>query len=221
MEGINRLYTVVPILFAQQHDGALVGDIISMKNYKQADIFFMVGNTLGQAGAITLQKGPSVSSATVACAFTRYFSTGFILDYDGASNNTIESAAAAFTGAGGGAGVVYKDLGTRIIGYEYNGTTFVDNETVTFTTSGRTVVANGVQKNEDILVPRTATSNTFNVQNIINRLYCIPVDSDMLGEGYDCVELNVADLNTTDLVAWAVMSGARYIGEEPETAIYD
>lgn len=217
---MEQLYHVVPLVWAYSHDGAIATDIISLKKFKQADFFLMIG-AVSQAAAVTMKKGVSVSSCATALAFTRYYKTGFVLDYDGASNSTVESAAAAFTGAGGGAGVVYKDLGTRIIGYEYNGTTFVDNETVTFTTSGRTVVANGIQKNEDILVPMTATSNTFNIEATANRLYKVPISSDMLGDGYDCVCMNIADANVTLYAAWAVCYGERYAAEIHETALYD
>ncbi len=211
---------VVPLIFAQQHDGAVASDIISLKNYNHADIFLMIGDTVGQAAAVTLEKGSSVSSAGTALSFTRYFSTGFVLYYDGASSSTPASAGETVTGAGSGVGYIYKDLGDRLICYAFNGTTFVDNEALTFS-GGKTAVANGIQKNEDILVPRTATSNTFNIQAVAKRLYCIPIDAADLGDGYDCVELNVGDANTTDWAAWAVLSGPRYIGEEPETAIYD
>lgn len=221
MQRVNSDYVVVPIIWAQQHDGALAGDIISMKNYRQADFFLMIGDTLGQAGAITMKKGVSVSSCATALPFTRYLETGFIIEYDGASTDVLEAAGAAFTGAGGGAGVVYKDTGDKLVAYGYNGTTFVDNETITFTTSGRTVVANGIQKNEDILVPRTASSNTFNIQNEVDRMYCIPIRAEMLGDGYDCVTINVADLNTTDIAAFVVLSEPRYMQEIPETAIYN
>jgi len=221
MQRVNSDYVCVPILFAQQHDGALAGDIISLKNYRQADFFVMIGDTLGQVGAITLKKGTAVSAAATALAFSRYLETGFVIEYDGASNDTVEAAGAAFTGAGGGAGVVFKDLGDKLIAYGYNGTTFVDNEVITFTTSGRTAVANGIQKNEDILVPRTAAANTFNIQNEVDRLYCIPIRAEMLGDGYDVCTINVADLNTTDIAAWAILSEPRYMQEIPETAIYD
>ena len=222
MEGINNKFVVVPLLFAQQHDGALVGDVISLKNYNHADIFVMIGNTLGQAGAITLHKGATVGgSPSVALAFTRYFSTGFVLKYDGPSSSAPAAVGETISGAGGGAGTIVKDLGDRLICHSYNGTTFVDNETVTCS-GGKTVVANGIQINEDIMVPRTAASNTFNVAAVVNKMYCIPIDSDVLGDDYPCVELNVADLNTTDIAAWAVLTGPRYIsGDEPETAIYD
>lgn len=218
----NNLIHTVPLLWADSQDGALVSDIISLKNYRQADVYIMVGAVIGKAGAVTMQKGVSVSSAGTALAFTRYLETGFVLDYDGASDTVLESAGAAFTGAGGGAGVVYSDNGNRLVCYGYNGTTFVDNETITFTTSGRTAVANGIQKNEDILVPRTASSNTFNVNAAGYKIYCIPIQADSLGEGYDCIELNVADLDTTELAAWVNLSGFRgSMGEIPETAIYN
>jgi hypothetical protein len=142
------------------------------------------------------------------------------LKYDGPSTSVIAAAGETISGAGGGAGTIYKDTGTELICYGYNGTTFVDNETVTLS-GGKTVVANGIQINEDIMVPRTAASNTFNVAAVVDKMYCIPVDSAMLGEDYDCLELNVADLNTTDIAAWAVLTSPRYIGEVPETAIYD
>lgn len=213
-------FTIVPLLWADSQDGALASDIISLKNYKHADIYIMVGAVIGKAGAVTLEKGASVSAAATALAFTRYASTGFILEYDGASVDTPAEAGETVTGNGGGVGYVYKDLGGKLICYAHNGTTFVDNEVLTFS-GGKTAVANGIQKNEDILVPRTASSNTFNVAAVGNKIYHIPVSSDMLGDGYDCLELNVADLNTTELAAWAVLSKPRYMGEIPETAIYD
>lgn len=217
---MEKLYQVTPLIWAYSHDGAIASDIISLKNYKQADLFLMIG-AVTKAAAVTVKKGANVTTCATACAFSRFYKTGFVLDYDGASNETVEAAGAAFTGAGGGAGVVFQDTGNKIIGYEYNGTTFVDNETVTFTSSGRTVVANGIQKNEDILVPMTASSNTFNIEAVANRLYKIPITSDMLGDGYDTVCLNIADADTTFYAAFAVLYGARYSAEIPETAIYD
>jgi hypothetical protein len=219
MQDQNKNIVTVPLIWAYSHDGAIASDIISLKNFSHADLFLMIG-AVTKAAAVTVKKGVSVSSCATALAFTRFFKTGFVLDYDGASNDVVESAEAAFTGAGGGAGVVYKDLGSRIIGYEYNGTTFVDNETVTFTTSGRTVVANGIQKNEDILIPMVATSNTFNIEAVENRLYKIPISADMLGDGYDCICLNIADADTTLYAAWANLT-PRYHAEIPQTALYD
>jgi len=192
-----------------------------MKNYGHVDLCINVG-PIGKAAAVTLNKSAAVAAATVALAFTRYYSTGFVLEYDGASNEVIESAGAAFTGAGGGAGVVYKDLGNKLIAYGYNGTTFVDNEVITFTTSGRTAVANGIQKNEDIMVPRTASSNTFDLAAVASKQYIIPIDAADLGDGYDCVQVEIADCDTATHVSIdAIFSKPRYSAEIPETVLYD
>jgi len=217
----NKIHTV-PILWASQQDGALVGDVISMKNYRQADFYVMIGATIGQAGAITFHKGTSVGgSPSTALAFTRRNETGFILKYDGASVDTPAAAGETILGgSGAGRGTIVRDTGSELICYAYNGSTFVDNETVTCS-GGKTVVANGIQVNEDILVPVAVSGNTFNVDDVGYKLYHIPISADDLGDGYDCVELNVADLNTTDLAAWVVLSGARSIADIPETAIYD
>jgi hypothetical protein len=220
MQKENNVIKTVPLLWPDSQDGALASDIISLKKHPQADIYIMIGATIGKAGAVTLHKGTSVSSAATALAFSRYLSTGFVLDYDGESVDTPAAAGETVTGAGGGIGYVYRDLGNRLICYAFNGTTFVDNEVLTFS-GGKTAVANGIQKNEDIMVPRTATSNTFDIAAVGNKMYCIPINAADLGDGYDCLELNVADLDTTELAAWVVLSDARYMAEVPETAIYD
>lgn len=218
--GINNDFVVVPLIWAQQQDGALASDIISMKNYDQADIYLMIGATVGQAGAVTLHQGTSVSSAGTALGFERYYRTGFILKYDGASSETPAAAGETISGAGGGAGTVVQDTGSQLVCYGYNGTTFVDNETVTCS-GGKTVVANGIQVDTDRMVPATASSNTFDAAAVGSKMYCIPVHGSMLTDGYDCVELNVADMNTTDVAAWVILSKPRWIGDIPETAIYD
>ena len=220
MQEYGKNHVVVPLLWASQQDGALVADILSLKNYRQADIYVMLGATVGQAGAITLQKGTSVSSAATTMAFTRYYETGIKLKYTTPSVDTPAAADETVSGAGGAAATLYRDTGTELIMYGFDNDTFVDGETVTLS-GGKTVVADGIQINGDILIPRTATSNTFNVNAAGYKLYMIPVSAEDLGDGYDCVELNVADLNTTDLAAWAVLSGPRYLAEIPETAIYD
>jgi len=213
-------YHVVPLLWAQSTDGALASDIISLKFYKQADLYLMMGGTVGQVAAVTLHKGTSVSSCGTACSFDRYYKTGHLLKYDGASVDTPAAAAETVTGEGGGISYVYQDLGGKLVCYAFNGTTFVDNEVLTFS-GGKTAVADGIQYNEDILVPMTASSNTFNIEATANRIYMIPVSSDMLGDGYDTLELNIADANSSLYAAWAVLYGARYMAEIPETAIYD
>jgi len=216
----NKIHTI-PILWADSQDGALVGDVISMKNYRQADFYVMVGAVIGKAGAITFHKGTTVGgSPSTTLAFTRRNETGFILKYDAPSVDTPAAAGETISAPGGGAGTIVKDTGTYLVCYAYNGTTFVDNELITCS-GGKTMTADGIQVNEDILVPVAVASNTFNVDDVGYKLYHIPISAEDLGDGYDCVELNVADLDTTELAAWVNLSGPRYMAEIPETAIYD
>jgi len=220
MQAYGKDHVVIPLLWATQQDGALVSDIFSMKNYRQADIYVMLGATVGQAGAITLHKGASVSTAATTLAFTKRLETGFKLKYTTPSTDTPGAAGETVAGNGGAAATLYKDTGTELICYAFDNDTFVDGETVTLS-GGKTVVADGIQINEDIMVPVAVTSNTFNCSAYGYKLYMIPISAEDLGDGYDCVELNVADLNTTDLAAWAVLSEPRYMAEIAETAIYD
>jgi hypothetical protein len=221
MQRINNDYMVVPLTFPTvDQTSTISSDIFSMKNWGHADIVIQVG-PIGKAAAVTLNKSAAVAAATEALAFSRYLSTGFVLKYDGASVDTPAAAGETVTGAGGGIGYVYKDLGDRVICYAFNGTTFVDNEALTFS-GGKTAVADGIQINEDIMVPRTASSNTFNLAAVASKQYVIPIDGSDLGDGYDCAQVEIADCDTATHVAiFAILSQPRYSGEIPETALYD
>ncbi len=221
MDAINKDHVITIMTYpTTDQTSTISSDIINLKNYQHADIYVSVGS-IGKAAAVTLEKSASVAAASTACSFTRYFSTGFVLKYDGASTSTPAAAGETVTGDGGGIGYVYKDLGDRVICYAFNGTTYVDNETITFS-GGKTAVANGIQINEDIMVPRTATSDTFNLAAVASKTYCIPVDSALLGDGYTCCQIEIADCDTaTHVCIWAVLSNPRYIGEETETALYN
>lgn len=213
---------IVPAVFpVDLSAGPKAGDFISMKNYGHCDVVIMIGPTAGATVAVTLDKANAVSGGTTTLSFTKYYSTGFRLDYDGASGSF--TVGETVTGAGGGTGVVVKDNGDYLIMHTYNGTTFVDNETITGGTSGTTASANGIQKNEDILVERTASSDTFTIPATANRTYVIPVDADMLGDGYDCFQVDLGDAGSsqTDGVAFYVMGEPRYNATIAETAIYD
>ncbi|MDD5538352.1 MAG: hypothetical protein PHF12_05245, partial [Candidatus Omnitrophica bacterium] len=105
--------------------------------------------------------------------------------------------------------------------YGYNGTTFVDAETVTCS-GGKTVVASGIQIDEDIMVPRTAISNTFDLAAVANKQYIIPIDAADLGDGYDCAQVEIADCDTvTYITIDAILSGARFMADIAKTALYD
>lgn len=221
MQRINNDFVVVPMTFPTvDQTSTISSDILSLKNYNHADIVIQVG-PIGKAAAVTVEKSAAVAAASTACAFTRYLSTGFVLEYDGASVDTPAAAGETVTGGGGGVGYVYQDLGGKLVCYAFNGTTFVDNETLTFS-GGKTAVANGIQKNEDIMVPRTAASNTFNLAAVASKQYVIPIDAADLLDGYDCVQVEVADCDTATHVAiFAILSEPRYSAAIPETALYD
>lgn len=221
MQKIMKDFVVVPMTFPTvDQTSTISSDILSLKNYGHADLVIQVG-PIGKAAAVTLNKSAAVAAATVACAFTRYLSTGFVLKYDAASVDTPAAAGETVTGAGAGVGYVHRDLGDRVICYAYNGTTFVDNELLTFS-GGKTATADGIQINEDIMVPRTAASNTFDLAAVASKQYVIPVDAADLLDGYDCVQVEIADCDTATHVAiFAILSEPRYMQEIPETALYD
>lgn len=218
---INVDYSKVPLLFpTTDQTGTVSSDIASMKNYQHVDLCINVGS-IGKAAAVTLNKSAAVAAATESLSFTRYYSTGFVLEYDGASTETPAAAGETVTGNGGGVGYVYQDTGNKLICYAFNGMTFVDNEALTFS-GGKTATANGIQKNEDIMVPRTATSNTFDLAAVASKQYIIPMDASGLGDGYDCIQVEIADCDTvTHLSIDAIFSKPRYGADVPETAIYD
>ncbi|MEN6375530.1 MAG: hypothetical protein ABFD75_12250 [Smithella sp.] len=219
---INRDYRKTVMTWPTvDQTSTISSDIINMKNYRHAEICINVG-VIGKAAAVTLEKSASVAAATTAMAFTNYLSSGFHLKYDGASVDTPAAAGETVTGAGGGIGYVYQDLGGKLICYAHNGTTFVDNEVLTFS-GGKTAVADGIQYDEDILVPRVATSNTFNLTAVSNKKYVIPVDSADLLEGYTCVQVEIADCDTaTHVFIEADLFEPRNMDEcGGPTALYD
>ena len=221
---INETYVKVPMTFpTTDQTSTISSNIISMKNYNHVDIYITVGS-IGKAAAVTLDKSAAVAAATVECAFTKFYSTGCVLKYTGASTATIAAAAETVSASGGFAATLYKDTGSELIMYKWDGDTIVDGETVTLS-GGKTVVADGIQINEDIMVPRdtaSSTTYTFNLEAVDDRQYCIPLDAVDLGQDYDCVEVEIADCDTaTHISIDAILSEPRYIGDIPETAIYD
>jgi len=222
MLGFHKDFVVVPLTWPDaDQTGTISSDIISLKNYSHVDFVIKVGTAIGKAAAVTLNKSAAVAAATVALGFTRYYSTGFRLKYITPSVDTAAAADETATGGGGGIGYVYQDTGTELICYAFNGTTYVDAETVTLS-GGKTVVASGIQIDEDIMIPRTAASNTFDLAAVANKQYIIPIDAADLGDGYDCAQVEIADCDTvTYITIDAILSGARYMGAFGKTALYD
>lgn len=223
MLGLNNKYSVVPGWFPVDKNGGGASDIISLKNYHQAEIYIITGAAVTQTAAVTMHQGNAVNSAATALGFETYYETGMRLKYDGESTAVAAAAAETATGAGGAVCTVLEDLGGSLIGYNWNSTAFVDDEVLTFS-GGKTAVVDGIRYDEDILVPRTATANTFNITQVldVNKIFMVPINGSMLADGMDCVELNIGDPLTPSLmVCFYILSQPRFAGLPMQTAIYD
>ena len=225
MISLNKEYAVVPMTVPVDNAGTLTSDIISLKNYNQAEIYIATGAAFTKTAAVTVQQGNAVDSAATALAFTLYYETGMMLNYDGASSGVGAAAGETATGAGTGVMTILEDRNGILVGNKWNSTAFVDNEVLTFS-GGKTAVVDGIRYNEDIMVPTAlaAAVNTFNITQVldVNKLYMIPVNSSMLNAGMDCIELNIADMDSPTLLAvWVILSQPRYAGTPMPTALYN
>jgi len=223
MIGLNSKYVVVPLVFPVDNAGTVTSDIISLSRYNQAEIYIMTAAAFTKTSAVTLTQGVSVSSAATALAFGKYYETGMMLKYDAPSTGVAAAAGETATGAGGGICTVFEDRGGVIVGYNWNSTAFVDNELLTFS-GGKTATVDGIRYNEDVMIPRVATANTFAITQVldINKTFMIPVNSAMLTGGMDCIRLNMGDCDSPSLLAaFAILSEPRYAGTPGETAIYN
>ena len=222
MLGINNKYAVVAGWYPVDKDGGGASNIISLKNYNQAEIYIMVGSTMTKTAAVTLDQGVSVSSCDTTLGFETYYEQGLKLKYDGASSTTPAAAGETATGAATGVGTVYEDRGNELVLYNWSSTAFVDNEVLTFS-GGKTAVVNGTLFDEDAMIPRTATANTFNITQVldVSKIFMIPVNGAMLTDGNDCIEVNIADPDTCIMACFYVLSEPRYSETPMPTAIYD
>lgn len=229
MEAINAKFKAVQALTAMPSDasaGALVGDIISMKNWGHCDILIRVGATADATTEVTLHKGTSVSSAATVLAFTRYLQQGKKL-YIKNKTGRFTVGETVTGGSSNTTGVVYKDHGDHLILYdclvstpaftvdeEISGGTSLNTADVDATKSGSTTHGDDEC---DVMVPRTCSS-TFDVLGTtqVECDYIIPIDQALLLDGYDCIELNVADSGAGSnfyMDAHYLLSEPRYMDE--------
>jgi len=163
MEGYGKKYHLAVGWNPIDKDGGGQSDIICMKGYQMAEFWIITGAAVTETAAVTMHQGTSVSAAATTLAFTRYFDSGCRLAYDGGSVETAAAAEETAIGASTASGYVYNDTGGKsgvVTLYGRDETAYVDNEVLTFS-GGKTAVVNGVLYDEDIMIPRTATDNTF------------------------------------------------------------
>ncbi len=226
MEGYAKGYHLVVGWHPIDKNGGGQSDIISLKNYQMAEFWIITGAAVTATAAVTFHQGISVSSCATALTFTRYFDSGCRLAYDGGSVETPAAADETAIGAATASGYVYQDTGGKtgvVTLYGRDETAYVDNEALVFS-GGKTAVVNGVLYDEDIMIPRVATANTFNITLVhdANRRFMIPISASMLNAGMDCVELNIGDPGTPSLMCcFVVLSEPRYHNIPMPTAIYN
>jgi len=214
---------IVPALFPiDLAGGPFTGDYVCLKNYGHAAVNISIGVTTGTC-AITLLQATSVAGAgSKSLGFAKYWMTGTKLKIKSKTGNF--TVGETVSGAGGGSGVVFKDNGDHLLLYTVNATAFVDGETVTGASSLFTAVADGIGVEEDILLPCTATSDTFTIPAVSARKYVIEIDANTLDmdNDYDCVAVYFADA-TAGCIGGAdyILCEPRYSGEPMPTAIYD
>lgn len=221
MEAINNKFTVVPAINpVDLNTGANAGDWISLKNYNHCTIVISIGTTTGTA-AVTLDKGTAVDgTGSTTLSFSKQYQTGARWNYTGASGTF--TVGETVTGAAGASGVVYEDNGDHLLVYTTNATAVVDAETLTGGTSGVTATANGTGVDEDILLPLAVSSDTFTIPAVSNKTYVIEVDAASLGDGYDCMQLDIAKASAGCIgSAVYILSESRFIGTPMLSAIYD
>jgi hypothetical protein len=226
MEGYGKKYHLAVGWNPIDKNGGGQSDVICMKGYEMAEFWIITGAAVTATAAVTMFQGTSVAAAATALAFTRYFDSGCHLAYDGGSVETPAAAGETAIGASTASGYVYTDTGGKsgvVTLYGRDETAYVDNEVLTFS-GGKTAVVNGVLYDEDIMVPRVATGNTFDITLVhdANRRFMVPISAAMLTPPNDCVALTIGDPSTPSLMCcFVVLTECRYANMPMPTAIYN
>ena len=223
MEAYGKKYHLAVGWNPIDKNGGGPSDIVCMKGYDMAEFWIITGAAVTASAAVTMFQGTTVATAATALAFTRYFDSGCMLKYDGASTQTPAAVAETATGAAAAVGTIYQDRNGLLVLYNRNETAYVDNEVLTFS-GGKTAVVDGTLFNEDIMGPRTATANTFTITLVhdANRRFMVPISSSMLTAPNDCVALTIGDPGTPSLMCcFVVLTSSRFANMPMQSAIYD
>lgn len=222
MEGYGKKYHLAVGWSPVDKDGGGTSDIICLKGYAMAEVWILVGGTMTKTAAVTMSQGLNVTTCATSLPFDRYFDSGCHLLYDGASTQIPAAAGETAIGAATASGYVYSDNGSEIVLYGRDETAYVDNEVLTFS-GGKTAVVNGTLFNEDIMIPRTATSDTFSITQVhdASRRFMIPISASMLTSPNDCISLTIGDPDTCLMTCFYILSNCRTAKIPMPTAIYN
>jgi hypothetical protein len=223
MRLVEQQHVVPAVWPVDFNTAANPGDYVSMKNYKHLTVVIMQ-NTAGGTAAVTMLQASAVAgTGEKALSFSEYFMTGAKWKFTGKSATDFQ-VGETVTGAGGASGVVSEIGADYLLVYTVNATAVVDGETLTGGTSGATATADGAGVDEDILLKCSASSNTFTIPAVANRMYVIEIDASSLDldNDFDCVRVNIAQATGAGIgSALYVLSEPRYQGVPMESAIYD
>ena len=196
--------------------GANAGTWISMANYDFAEVHIFIGDVAGGAAAVTLDQATDTSgTGSKTLSFTRYYMTGQKLKFDGRSTANF-SAAETITGgtSANTAYVVEVSSNHLLIATTTGSTTWTDDETITGGTSGATASVDGTGQDEDLILERTAASNTFSTLAVTFKHYMIPVSREMLDvdNDFDCFQIDIAQAASSETqgCAFYCLKGPRY-----------
>jgi hypothetical protein len=175
----------------------------------------------GGTCVVTLSQAKDVAATGAkTLAFTKYYMTGVKLKYTAPTGKF--TVGETVSGAGGGSGVVYKDMGSYLLLYTVNATAFVDGETLTGASSGVTAKADGIGIDEDIMLPCTC-SNTFTIPAVSNRKYWIEIDPSSLDveNGFDCVKVHLAQAGASNIGCADYIIEPKHVSLPMLSSIYD
>ena len=222
MEGYGRKYHLAVGWYPIDKDSGGTSDIICIKGYQMAEAWIITGAAVTATCDVTMSQGLNVTTCATALPFDHYYDSGCHLLYDGASTQIPAAAGETAIGASTASGYVYSDNGSEIVLYGRDETAYVDDEVLTFS-GGKTAVVNGTLYNEDIMLPRTATSNTFEITQVhdANRRFMIPIESSMLTSPNDCISLTITDPSTAIMCCFFILSNCRTAKIPMPTAIYN
>lgn len=213
----------VPVVWpVNLRTGANNGGVISMKGYGRCCFYIVVGTVDGTV-AVTLYEATSVAGAGVQqLSLDKMYTTGQRLLIT--SPTGVFTVGETVTGDGGATGVVVKASRDDVLLHTRNATAFVDAETITGGTSLYTATANGAGQDEDILLEKAVDSDTFTIPAVSNRTYAIEVRGEDLSDGYDCVQLRLAQAGAGSSsigVAIAILYEPNFHRIPMGTGIYD
>jgi len=196
-----------------------------MAKYPLVEFHIFIGDLAGGAAAVTLEQATALAgTGGKALGFTRYFQTGQRIYFNNRSaTNFVVGDTITGTSSNNTALVIEVSKDFLLVAFLTGSTTWTAAEGLTTDVSGATANVVGTGQDEDAMVARAASGNTFSTIAVTFKHYMIPVQKDMLdvANDFDCVRIVIAQAASSETqgVAFAVMKDARWKKYPMPTAI--